>query len=103
MPEDYMDESAPTQAEPMAPAAPEEKEETPDSKLALVQTSFFKTPPKPGDREMVEIVEVYDNECSIRCVYDEEEKEEPEAPAAEPGMEMGGGAPPGGGAEDMMY
>lgn len=102
MPEDYMDESAPTQAEPMAPAAPEEKEETPDSKLALVQTSFFKTPPKPGDREMVEIVEVYDGEVSIRCVYGEGE-EEPEAPAAaEPGMEMGAGAPPGG-AADMMY
>lgn len=63
----------------------EDSEETEDQ-LSLVPTHFFKDSPKPGDREMVEVVSVYDGEVSIRCVYgdkDDESKEE----ESEEGME----------------
>ena len=99
MPDDYFDESAPETAgsEDASVATEKPKEDaTPESKLALVQTSFFREPPKPGDREMVEIVDVYENEVSIKCVYDEEEEE----PVEEPGMEMTGAPPPA--PEDAM-
>jgi hypothetical protein len=88
---DYMDESAPSEDASMANAPEKEQNATPENKLALVQTSFFKEPPKPGDREMVEVVDVYENEVSIKCVYDEEE--EPTEEAA-PDMEMMGNAAP---------
>jgi hypothetical protein len=66
-----------------------ESEETEDQ-LSLVPKNFFKEEPKPGMREMVEVVEVYDGEVSIRCVYgDSDDKEEEEAegevaPVSEP-------------------
>jgi hypothetical protein len=77
--DNYMDdESAPSTAEdPMADS--EEKSDETDDQLALVPSHFFKNqPPKPGQRETVEIVQVYENECSIKCVYSEDEEEEEE-------------------------
>jgi hypothetical protein len=64
------------------PADSEEKSESTEDQLALVPKHFFKEEPKPGNREMVEIVEVYEGEVSIRCVYGED-KEEAEEPAPE--------------------
>jgi hypothetical protein len=94
----YMDESAPSGAEDQSVAMAEDEgsdENVPENKLALVQTSFFNTPPKPGDREMVEVVSVYENEVSIKCIYDEDEGlPEGEAPAPDQEM-MGAGPPPG--------
>lgn len=92
MPTDYMDdESSPSTAEDQSVAndtnrTKEDKSDETEDQLALVQSSFFKEPPKPGMREMVEVVEVYENEVSIKCVYgDDEDKEEakeeePESP-----------------------
>ncbi len=102
---DYFDDqSAPDTAqaapEDASAASDTEKEDrTPESKLGLVQSSFFKGPVKPGDQEMVEVVDVYENEVSIKCVYGDEEDKEGEAPMEEPGME-GGAAPSE--AEDAM-
>ncbi len=83
----YDDESSPSEAGGMgADSEPANKEEsTPEHKLALVQTSLFDKAPKPGDREMVEIVDVYENEVSIKCVtdYDEEKEEATEAPMSD--------------------
>lgn len=102
MPQDYYDdESAPEMAgSEDASVAREDKSEerTPESKLALVQSSFFKNPPKPGDREMVEIVDVYENEVSIKCVYGEDEEEEPE----EPGLGMSDESAPSEAEDEMM-
>ena len=78
----YDDESAPAEDSGAFPENPEEKSDATEDQLALVPKSFFKEEPKPGNREMVEIVEVYEGEVSIKCVYDDEEKEE-EAPPAE--------------------
>ena len=100
MPQDYYDESAPDMAgSEDNSVARENKSEgsTPENKLALVQSSFFKNPPRPGDREMVEIVDVYENEVSIKCVYGEDEEEE----AEEPGLGMSDESAPSQ-AEDAM-
>ena len=79
------DESAPSEDASVANDSndTEEKSDETEDQLALVPTSFFSKKsgtPKPGMREMVEVVEVYENEVSIRCVYgdkdDEEESEE---------------------------
>lgn len=72
----------------------EKKSDETEDQLSLVPKHFFKEEPKPGNREMVEIVEVYEGEVSIRCVYgDKDDKEEPEgesesepAPEAEDSM-----------------
>ena len=63
----------------------EDSDETEDQ-LSLVPKHFFKAEPKPGDREMVEVVDVYEGEVSIKCVYgdkddkdDKGEKEEDES------------------------
>jgi len=68
------DESAPSSAE--ADEQDTKKDSNDDNKsdetedqLALVPKSFFKDEMKPGDREMVEVMEIYDDEVSIRCVY----------------------------------
>jgi len=82
----YDDESSPPESEDASVAngsndtADDKSDETEDQ-LALVPKHFFKEEPKPGNREMVEIVEVYEGEVSIRCVYgDDEEEEEAAAP-----------------------
>lgn len=69
-------------------------EET-EEQLSLVPKHFFKDSPKPGDREMVEVVSVYDGEVSIRCVYGDKDdkggKEEDESSSereSEPEDEM---------------
>jgi len=87
MPQDYYDGASDTVPSEDASVARENPKEnrTPESKLALVQTSFFNKPPKPGDREMVEIVDVYENEVSIKCIYGEGE-EKGGLPEGEPGM-----------------
>lgn len=76
MPDDYYDQSAPSEAQDR-----DMDNETPDEKMALVSTGFFKDPNvKVGDREMVEIVKMYDGEVAIKCVYGDEDKEEREKP-----------------------
>jgi len=67
------------------------KNEETEDQLSLVPKNFFKDDPKPGNREMVEVVEVYDGEVSIRCVYGDkddkggkEEKESASEKASEP-------------------
>jgi len=47
----------------------EEKSEETEDQLSLVPKHFFNREMKPGDREMVEVVESYDGELSIKCVY----------------------------------
>lgn len=60
---------------------PEKSDETEDQ-LALVPNHFFKRQPdnplKPGQREEVEIVQIYEGESSIKCVsnYDKKDKNE---------------------------
>jgi hypothetical protein len=102
MPQDYYDGASDTVPSEEASVAREETKENrvPESKLALVQTSFFNKPPKPGGRETVEIVDVYENEVSIKCVYDEEEEEAPTE--EEPGLGMSDMSAPSGAAEPMM-
>jgi len=78
----YDDEAAPSEA-PSTPAETEDKGDETDDTLALVPNTFFKKEPKPGMREKVEVVQVYDGECSIKCVYSEEKEEKEEAPAEE--------------------
>ena len=81
------DESAPSSAEAdeqdtKKDTKDDNKSDETEDQLSLVPKSFFKDEPKPGDREMVEVMEVYDDEVSIKCVYgdkddkgDKEEKE----------------------------
>ena len=64
---------------------PEKSDETEDQ-LALVPIHFFKNQPvKPGQKEEVEVVQVYEGEASIKCLYgDKKDKNEPgEGSAAE--------------------
>lgn len=81
---DMYDESSPSEAG--APSVKPKDEET-DEQVALVPKGFFRKAPEPGMREEVEVVEVYEDECSIRCVYDKEDEEtaESEAPMSPPG------------------
>lgn len=67
------EEASPSESEGMDR---EHKSDETEDKLALVPMSFFKEHPKPGKRETVEVVEVYENEVSIKCVYGEGKKEE---------------------------
>ena len=86
------DESAPPESEDASVAnesnqtdgEKSDKDEATEDQLALVPKHFFKQQPKPGDREMVEVVDVYEGEVSLKCVYgdkddkgDNEEKESP--------------------------
>lgn len=78
------DESSPSNAEDASVAngsndSADDKSDATEDQLALVPKHFFKDEPKPGNREMVEIVEVYEGEVSIKCVYGEDEEKE-EAP-----------------------
>ena len=63
------------------------KSEETEDQLSLVPKHFFKDEPKPGNREMVEVVSVYDGEVSIKCVYgdkdDKGDKEENESESEE--------------------
>jgi hypothetical protein len=101
MPENYYDEDSQSMPAPAAPEAEggskKSEDKTAEAKLGLVPASFFKGPVRPGDREMVEVMDVYDDEVSIKCVYGEEEEEEEPAPE-EPGMSPAPAAP----AEDEM-
>ena len=80
------DQSSPSQAEGGIGNSEEKSDETEDQ-LALVPMSFFQNkdePIKPGMRETVEVVHVYENEVSIKCIYEEKKEEESEAmPEAE--------------------
>lgn len=62
----------------------DEDKATPDEKVGIVPTSFFKSPDvKPGDREMIEVLDVYDGEVTIKCVYGEDDKEDREEPMSD--------------------
>lgn len=72
--------------EEMADEKADEKTDESDDQMSLVPKQFFKEEPKPGMREMIEVVSVYDGEVSIKCVYgddDDDSKEE----EAEEGMD----------------
>ena len=71
------DESSPSTAE-SAPETKDNKSEETEDNLALVPKAFFKDEPKPGMREMVEVVEVYEGEVSIKCVYGDKDEDEEE-------------------------
>jgi len=104
--ENMYDESEPTTAESdeldtdsendsenaNEPDKKEAKSEETEDQMSLVPKHFFKDEPKPGNREMVEVVEVYDGEVSIRCVYgdkdDDKNEEESEEMENEPEDEM---------------
>lgn len=90
MAEDNMyDESAPPTSEDASvgngsnDTKEENKSDEAEDQMSLVPKHFFKDEPKPGDREMVEVVSVYDGEVSIKCVYgdkdDKSGKEEKES------------------------
>jgi len=79
------DESAPASAEDASVAndtndtKDDNKSEETEDQLSLVPKHFFKREMKPGDREMVEVVEAYDGEYSIKCIYDESDDKEEES------------------------
>lgn len=73
----YMDDDESTPSEAPSTEKKDKGDET-ESQLALVPKSFFKDEPKPGGREMVEVVEVYEDEVSIKCVYGEKDEAETE-------------------------
>ena len=87
MADEMYDESEPTTAESdevandsenendSQPDKKEAKSEETEDQMSLVPTNFFKDEPKPGMREMVEVVSVYDGEVSIRCVYGDKDDE----------------------------
>ena len=77
----YDDASAPSNAEDASVANGSNdtdagKSDETEDQLALVPKHFFKEEPKPGMREKVEVVEVYEGEVSIKCVYGEDKKKE---------------------------
>jgi hypothetical protein len=86
----YDEESSPVEDDAAAPK--DDKSDETEDQLALVPKHFFKGEPKPGMREMVEVVQVYEGEVSIKCVYgedkDEEEQSEGEELESEPQDEM---------------
>ena len=55
----------------------EDGDET-ENQLSLVPKHFFKDEPKPGNREMVEVVQVYEGEVSIKCVYGDKDDDKGE-------------------------
>lgn len=75
----YDDESSPPESEDASiandsnetPGERQDREsgEATEDQMALVPRGFFKGTPKPGQIEKVEVVEVYDGEVSVRCVY----------------------------------
>lgn len=73
-----MDDDEAASSDESLPGNTDEKSDETEDQLALVPMSFFssKGNPKPGMRETVEVVNVYENEVSIKCVYDDEDKEE---------------------------
>jgi len=88
----YDDEASPPTSEDASVAngsndtKDDNKSEETEDQLSLVPKHFFKDEPKPGDREMVEVVSVYEGEVSIKCVYgDKDDKggKEEEEPASE--------------------
>lgn len=87
--EDYMDEAAPSQGEDASIAHASDMEEgaVPENKLALVQTSFFSGPVRPGDRFLCEVVDCYENECSLKVVEDESPEDADMQDEPEIGME----------------
>lgn len=83
MADEMYDESEPSMAESASVAndtndtEDNNKSDETEDQLALVPKHFFKDAPKPGEREMVEVIEVYEGEVSIKCVYgDKDDKEE---------------------------
>lgn len=71
MAEDYYEDSD------QEPSMVDPEVDVPEEKLGLVPLSFFKNKVSPGDREMIEVVKIYDNEVAIKCVYGDKDKEEP--------------------------
>lgn len=82
------DESAPSSAEDASVAndsndTDDEKSDSTEDQLALVPKHFFKSEMKPGDREMVEVVESYEGEYSIKCLYEEDDETDSEDASSE--------------------
>jgi len=82
----YDDESSPPESEDASigndsnetpgEQADHAKGEEAEDQMALVPTTFFKGELKPGKRETIEIVEVFDGEVSVKCVYGDEDKDD---------------------------
>jgi len=75
------DDSAPSTAESdemdtKKDTKDDNKSDETEDQLALVPKSFFKNDMKPGDREKVEVVEVYEDEVSIKCIYEKKDKDD---------------------------
>lgn len=75
MPDDIYDEGG--DSEPTSRV--DDQLDVPEDKLGLVPMSFFKNKVKPGDREKVEVVKIYDDEVAIKCVYSDKDKDEEES------------------------
>ncbi len=114
MEDEFDDMSGPSEAEGQSVAHETPNEDpVPENKLALVQSSFFKNPPKPGDTMKIKVQDVFENEVSILCDYDEgddtdDEEETAEEEAAEPAEEsddmgMDDSASPSEAEDAMMY
>ena len=84
MADEMYDESEPTMAEDASVAndtndtKDDNKSDETEDQLALVPKHFFKDEPKPGEREMVEVIEVYEGEVSIKCVYGDKDDDKEE-------------------------
>jgi hypothetical protein len=74
----------------------DQKSDETEDQLALVPKHFFKDTMKPGDQETVEVVQSYEGEYSIKCVYGEKDKKDEGGESENEGM--GGEAEP----EDAM-
>lgn len=61
----------------------DEKSDETEDQLSLVPKHFFKDEMKPGDREMVEVVEAYEGEYSIKCLYGEGDETDREDASSE--------------------
>jgi len=72
----YDEGASSSSAGPKTLDKPADKSDETEDQLALVPNHFFKDKPKPRNREMIEIVQVYEGESSIKCVYDDKDKEE---------------------------
>jgi len=71
MADDYYDQDTGEES-----AIVDEQVDVPEEKLGLVPMSFFKDKVKPGDREKIEVVKIYDNEVAIKCIYGDKDKDD---------------------------
>lgn len=91
-----MDEGASSSMATADMDKPADKSDETEDQLALVPKHFFRKNPKPGMKETVEVVNVYESEVAVKCLYGEDDK--PEADSDEPDFETTENEP-----TDAMY